>query len=347
MEGQRSACVETERRPAERVADMTGQDTLDWEAEYRDRGWEAVPVPGGSKRPVVSGWNTRTFAPDAFSVGDNIAVVVGSRSGWLVDIDLDCAEAIALADSYLPQTGAEFGRQSRPRCHRLYVGAGATFEVFSDPLIDGKNTLVELRADGASGGAHLSLVPPSIADGEQREWAADTIVPLVVNAKALRLQVARLAVGCLAMRYVSEHAARRPSPDLPRLLWEFDRPLGRQAFKWLGLPDPDAPHRYPRRRQEMSRRDLDLAEVVHAIPNVRPWEEWNAIGMAIFVASGGSSDGQVIFDDFSAKSGKYDPHAVIERWRNYGRSPPSRIGIGFLIRLAREAGWRPGIREAS
>jgi Primase C terminal 2 (PriCT-2)/Bifunctional DNA primase/polymerase, N-terminal len=345
--GQHSACVEPSEALAERVADMATPNTPNREAEYSGRGWRTVPVPAGTKRPVVPGWNTQAFAPDDFGVGENIAVVLGSRSGWLVDIDLDCAEAIELADLYLPQTGAEFGRASRPRCHRLYIGSGAAFEAFSDPLIDGKNTLVELRADGASGGAHLSLLPPSIADGEQREWASDTIAPLVVNAKALRLQVARLAVGCLVMRYISEHAARRPSPDLPSLLLEFDRPLGRQALNWLGLPDPDAPQRYLRRRREMSRRDLDLAEIVHAIPNRCSWEEWNAIGMAIFAASGGSGDGQVIFDDFSAKSGKYDPHAVVERWRNYGRSPPSRIGLGFLVRLAREAGWRPGVREAS
>jgi hypothetical protein len=326
---------------------MTNRDALNWGVEYRRRGLVTVPIPAESKRPAASGWNTQAFASDAFAACDNIAVVLGARSGWLVDIDLDCAEAIALADLYLPQTGAEFGRASRPRCHRLYIAVGAAFEAFADPLTDGKNTLVELRADGATGGAHLCLVPPSIADGERRDWAADTIAPLVVNAKALRLQVARLAVGCLVMRYVSEHAAQRPGPDLPGLLWEFDRPLGRHAFKWLGLPDPDSPQRYPRRRREMRQRDLDLAGVVHAIPNNCSWEEWNTIGMAIFVASGGSGDGEVIFDDFSAKAARYDPHAVTERWRNYGRSPPSRIGIGFLIRLAREAGWRPGVREAS
>jgi hypothetical protein len=320
---------------------------LDWELEYRRRGWATVPVPTGSKRPIVAGWNTAAFQADAFEADDNIAIVLGARSGWLADVDLDCAEAIALADIYLPQTGAEFGRASRPRCHRLYIAAEAAFEAFADPLIDGKNTLVELRADGVSGGSHLCLAPPSVADGERREWSEEIIAPLVVNAKALRLQVARLAVGCLVMRYVSEHAAQRPGPDLPGLLWEFDRPLGKAAFKWLGIPDPDAPQRYPPHRRDMSRRDLDLAEIVHAIPNSCSWEEWNAIGLAVFAASGGSGDGKVIFDDFSATSPRYDPHAVEERWRNYGRSPPGRIGIGFLVRLARDAGWRPGIRDAS
>jgi Primase C terminal 2 (PriCT-2) len=306
-----------------------------------------VPVPAGSKRPIATGWNVATFRPNGFADGDNIAIVLGTRSGWVVDIDLDCDEAVTLVDFYLPQTGASFGRLSRPRCHRLYIAVEAAFEAFADPLIDGKNTLVELRADGAGGGSHLCLAPPSVADGECREWSDEIIAPLVVNAKALRLQVARLAVGCLVARYVSEYAARQPGPDLPGLLWEFDRTLGRAAFKWLGLPDPDAPQRYPRHRRDMSRRDLDLAEIVHAIPNNCSWDEWNAIGMAVFAASGGSGDGKVIFDDFSAKSSQYDPHAVEERWRNYRRSPPDRIGIGFLVRLARGAGWRPGLRDAS
>jgi Bifunctional DNA primase/polymerase, N-terminal len=165
--------------------------------DYRQRGWQTVPVPAGSKRPIASGWNQREFGPDDFGSGDNIALVLGARSGWLVDIDLDCDETISLADLYLPQTGAEFGRSSRPRSHRLYIAPEAKFEAFADPLIDGKNMLVELRADGASGGAHLSLAPPSIADGERREWQADTIVPLVVNARALRLTVARLTIGAL------------------------------------------------------------------------------------------------------------------------------------------------------
>jgi len=52
----------------------------------------------------------------------------------------------------------------------------------------------------------------------------------------------------------------------------------------------------------MSQSDLDLAELVAAIPNNRDWGEWNAIGMAIFAASGGSEDGFIVFEDFSARS---------------------------------------------
>jgi hypothetical protein len=302
-----------------------------------------VPIPRGQKKPAISNWQNFSAAvediPRLFGNGENIAALLGPRSGELVDSDLDCSEALELADLYLPETSAEFGRSAKPRSHRLFIAPGAVFEAFADPISG--EMLVELRAAGRDGGAHLTLLPPSITDGQQREWSDDAIAPASVDARSLRVAVTWLAIGCLAMRYIGEHAARQPGPDLPRVLWEFDHELGRAAYRWLRQPDPDAPKRYPRRREELSQRDLDLAEIVHAIPNHCSWEEWNRIGLAIFVASGGSGDGFVMFDDFSAKSPKYDPRAVEERWRNYHRSPPSRIGKGSLVRLAREAGWRP------
>jgi hypothetical protein len=174
---------------------------------YRQRGWAVVPVPVGQKAPVRANWNTITFTPEDFSSGDNVGVIVGERSGWLVDNDLDCDEALELAPLYLPMTGAIFGRASRPMSHWLYIAPDARFETFTDPLADGKNTVVEMRSDAATGGgAHQTIFPPSIVDGERREWHGSMIAPLVVTAAGLRRQVARLAVGCLVMRYVSPSA---------------------------------------------------------------------------------------------------------------------------------------------
>lgn len=303
---------------------------------YEDRGWALVPVLAGSKRAVLRNWPNRQFGLGDFGNGENVAIMLGQRSAGLVDVDLDCEESVELADLYLPQTGAIFGRTSKPRSHRLYIAAGAAFETFADPVA--RATLLELRADGRDGGAHLTLAPPSVADGERREWC-DAIEPATVNSRVLRLCVARLAIGCLVLRYVSEHAARRPGPDLPRKLWEYDHDLGRPAYRWLGRPDPEAPRRYPRRRDEQGPHDIDLAELVAAIPNNCDWHEWNRIGMAIFAASRDRGDGRVIFDNFSAKSPRYDPHAVAERWRNYTKSPPSQIGRGTLVHLARQAVW--------
>jgi hypothetical protein len=267
--------------------------------------------------------------------GGNIAL----RVGPIVDADLDSREALELADIYLPQTGAIFGRASKPRSHRLYRAAGAVYAAFADPT-DG-TMLAELRAEGRDGGAHLTLIPPSITGRERREWVGETVEPAVVGAAILAHRMVLLAIGCLVMRHISEHAARRPGPDLPDLLWEADPALGRAAYRWLGKPAPDEPRRYPRLRSEMNREELDLAEIVAAIPNAGlGWVEWNRIGMAIYSASGGTEDGFIAFDDLSARSPKYEPYAVRERWKNYGRSPPNRLNLGTLVHLAREAGWR-------
>ena len=298
-------------------------------------------VAVNGKRPVCKGWPEARLplaeAEQRLEDGRGVAFRVGPASGGIVDIDLDCAEAIELADLYLPETGAEFGRASKPRSHRLYRSPGAMFASFADPT-DG-TMLHELRADGRDGGAHLTTIPPSPTSGERREWHKPGD-PADIDPAVLTGRVAWLGVGCLVMRHVSQHAARRPGPDMPALLWEADPVLGRAAFRWLGRRAPDEPQHHPKPRHLMTRDELDLAELVAAIPNTFDWLEWNRVGMAIFAASDGSEEGFIAFDDLSARSPKYDPHAVRERWRNYRRSPPRRIGIGTLVYLARQHGWR-------
>jgi hypothetical protein len=305
---------------------------------YFDRGYSLKPVPLGQKSPVIKGWPNRHFGLADFGDDSNATIRLGQHSSGLVDCDLDCEEAIELAPLYLPQTGAIFGRKSKPRSHWLYTASDAKFATFIDPVA--QQTLLELRADGRDGGAHLTLLPPSIADGEQREWCDETIEPAVFGGRALRICMARLAIGCLTMRYVSEYAARRPGPDLLNILWEFDPELGRPAFRWLDTPTPDAPRYVPKPRHLLSNREISLRELAAAIPNNADWHQWNRVGMAFYIASGGSDEGRIAFDDWSAKSPKYDPHAVEERWRNYRRSPPSRIGLPTLVHLAHQAGWR-------
>jgi hypothetical protein len=143
------------------------------------------------------------------------------------------------------------------------------------------------------------------------------------------------------MRYLGQYTAERPGPEFPRLLWEFDNELGRAAYRWLDQPAPDDPPAHLR-RQHFSPREFDLDEIVQAIPNTFDWEGWNKIGMAIWNASKGSHAGFQIFDDFSARHAKYNRYDVEERWwRNYSKGRPSRIGMGTLVHLAREAGWTP------
>jgi hypothetical protein len=309
--------------------------------KYHALGWALIPVPEGSKAPNAQHWGTRQFGPADFPPGCNVGVILGDRSHDTVDVDLDCREAIDLAPIYLPPTGAKFGRASKLGSHWLYESRGALFDHWTDPLSEKKNTLLELRAPGREGRSHLTIIPPSIADGERREWSGPEIAPAVINAAVLHRRCIWLAIGALVRRFVSVHASERPGYDMPALLWEFDHALGRAAYHWLGSKTPDEPRRYPRPRFKQDPQDLDLAEVVAAIPNNYDWEDWNRIGLAIFAASKDHGDGFVIFDDFSAKSPKYDPAQTAARWRNYQKSPPTATGIGKLAKLAYAAGWRP------
>jgi hypothetical protein len=201
-------------------------------ADYRRRGWSLVPIPAGEKGPRTAGWQDRNFEPDDFPPGGNVGLILGPRSGEVVDVDLDCSEALALADLYLIGTGAVFGRTSKARSHRLYIAPGAIKESFADPSTG--DTLLELRAAGRDGGAHQTVIPPSVhPSGEAVAWDGDAIAPVVIDAARLRRRCAGLAIGCLVRRYVSETASKRPGPDLPRLLWEFDYNLGADLLAGL------------------------------------------------------------------------------------------------------------------
>jgi len=160
-------------------------------------GAQFVPVLPGEKAARCKGWPDIRLSPDKIerqvAGSGNIAVRVGRASRGLVDADLDSGEALALADLYLPPTGAVFGRPSKLRSHRIYRARGAVFAAFAEPL-DG-SMLLELRADGRDGGAHLTLIPPSVADGERRTWDGDTVEQREIDAAVLGRRMAWLAIG--------------------------------------------------------------------------------------------------------------------------------------------------------
>src|SRR5882672_11165842 len=89
---------------------------------YISYGWGVVKLHLRDKIPVVRGWQKNPIRDAALlnGHGGNIGVQLGHASGGLVDIDLDCPEAIELAPQYLPPTPAKFGRASKPSSHWLY-----------------------------------------------------------------------------------------------------------------------------------------------------------------------------------------------------------------------------------
>ena len=146
-------------------------------AYYMSAGLAVIPVPFRTKIAIIEGWPDLRLKPDAldeyFPLGKptNLGVVLGAASNRLVDVDLDCAEAVAVADVLLPPTGRIFGRRGNPHSHRLYrcTGAAAKSKKYTDIDVrdtDGKvvkgKSLIELRADGC-----MTVFPPSVHESDE------------------------------------------------------------------------------------------------------------------------------------------------------------------------------------
>lgn len=106
----------------------------------------------------------------------------------LVDVDLDCAEAVAVAQDLLPP-GAIFGRDSRPSSHRVYRSEAQTRQAFDDPdLEDARKMIIELRA-----GPHYTIFPGSVShkDGLEVRWEGSDEPP--------KIDAAEIERGCRAV----------------------------------------------------------------------------------------------------------------------------------------------------
>jgi Bifunctional DNA primase/polymerase, N-terminal len=166
--------TEPSRKPKERANERAKTIAR----EYLKRGWKPVPIGTGRKAPNDKDWQNNPTTEEnlarKFSVGyGNIGVQFGKVSNGLTDIDLDCVEALKLADVFLPETKAVFGRQSKPKSHRLYVTdiadteTVATIQYAEPPGLsrDPKNAmLVELRIGG--GGKRQKRVCKGGCDAE-------------------------------------------------------------------------------------------------------------------------------------------------------------------------------------
>ncbi|TNC10424.1 hypothetical protein FF100_22390 [Methylobacterium terricola] len=180
---------------------------LETALQYCRRNWNPVPVPFQKKGPVGTGWGKRVIreadAPRYFNgAPQNIGVVLGPTSNGLTDVDLDCPEAIALAPLLLPETGAIFGRRSKPDSHYLFVTRlGETSQkathAYEDP--ETGEMLVELRCGG--GKSAQTVFPGSLhASGEPVEWSRSGD-PAEFDGPALLKRVAAIAAGCLLARH--------------------------------------------------------------------------------------------------------------------------------------------------
>lgn len=260
---------------------------LDRAKAFIAQGWTPLPVPHRQKKTLLSQWPKMTLA-DATAHADrwfadpssNVGVSLGERSGGLVDIDLDCPEAVLLAPDFLPPTRT-FGRPGNPDSHWLFLAADAQTAKFAEPAPRGvkPKMLVELRSTGCQ-----TVFPGSTHEsGELIDWT-DVAVPITtVDAAQLRRRVAQLGAGAALVRSGID---RKQAFDIVNGdLTEFDHPLADQVRKWLGVKKPTAADRRNRERSERQERAAAESPLAVAIA------KYNAAHPADWPRSGGECPG--------------------------------------------------------
>ena len=184
---------------------MSSFTVFDLALDYIDMGLCPIPIPYREKGPATEGWKqlriTKEDAGRYFNgAPQNIGIVLGEASKGLVDVDIDCNEALVLAPHFLPATSGRFGRASKRASHWLYFSNVPKHIKYEDPNIDGAGkTIVELRSGGVQtvfpGSTHVSGEFIDFEDG-----ADPTQIPQVERT-VLEAAVGVLAAACLLARY--------------------------------------------------------------------------------------------------------------------------------------------------
>ncbi len=257
----------------------------------RNAGMLPIPVVARGKRPIPSDWPNYDPTDDALrrdlrDGAANLGVLLGPRSGDLVDIDLDAPCARALARRFLPATEWVAGRRGAPASHHFFRSMDGKTRRFRDPS-DGA-CLVELRAGGAQ-----TVVPPSChPSGERYEWQSKNNLPAEVPADALEAAAARLAAASLLAKHHPDPGGRHDatlalSGMLLRAGWEqpdVNSFVGAVA-EAAGDEEASARARNCESTQEKLRRGSPVRGAPHlatiiAEPVVRKAAEWLGIPWA-------------------------------------------------------------------
>lgn len=196
---------------------------------YLGVGLLPVSVPFRQKKPVRTGWPdlrpTLADLDNLFPRGTltNIGGLLGTPSGNIVDIDLDCCEAVGAAPLLLPATGWLSGRAGKPRSHYWFRTDNPPTKA-EDKLRDLDGTcMLELRSTRAQ-----TVLPPSVHEsGELVEWHAFS-EPAELPIDELQRAFKTLAAGTILSRHWPErgslHDARLAlAGGLARAGWKVEQ----------------------------------------------------------------------------------------------------------------------------
>jgi len=148
--------------------------------------------------------------PQKFNAVGNIALILGSPSGGLIEVDLDCQEARQVASVFLPPTPMVSGRASNPCSHLWYIGEPTPRLLqCRDPLKPKDEAMIiELRSDPKRTAEGLqTVVPTSIhPTGEAIRWEnPDDLNPPNLPGPELTKAVTYIGLATLISRYWPEH----------------------------------------------------------------------------------------------------------------------------------------------
>jgi putative DNA primase/helicase len=344
------------------------------------RRWATIPVPFREKGPRLKGWqhlwiDSPELVARHFPDQTNIGVILGAASGGLVDVDIDCVEALEISNRILPKTGSVFGRASKQCSHYLYhIDGPAPSMTLADPLTG--DALIELRGDKQDGSAGFqTLFPGSIhPSGEPIVWANDG-KPALVEYDVLKRALLVLATRVLIARYCpgattieeARHTLEQADPRIMKEIARWHTDAG-AAQSLNGVHDPlrtteeDLAHlcRPGRRSLGGAARighdplkviEADIARVLTALSyiNSRSREVWIEVGAAIHDLNGWPEElKRATWDYWSVEQDvpprgegkKFEQAAQDTAWRSFERPYCGpRATLGTIIYRAQQAGW--------
>ena len=170
------------------------------------QGYLPIPIRPRQKRPLIGQWTQIEWSSEkaireqfAEWGAQNVGVLLGERSGGLVDVDLDHPTAARLREYLLPPTAMRSGRVGRPNSHYWYVAEDMIVPPTRRYKLPGGEVSIEVRSNGSQ-----TLIPPSIhPSGEQYLWEGHPWGgedgPAMVLGRKLAIQVALVGLGAVLL----------------------------------------------------------------------------------------------------------------------------------------------------
>ncbi len=294
-----------------------------------DLGYHAIPIVWANKRPGyiandgtevdLMGWQRYCKAPPMPSeaaLWSRLQAGVGIACGGVVGIDIDILDQ-GIADR------AELHVLQVVGCERAPVRIGRPpkrlmlFRTDDDIPSTGMKTILngeDAGLDILSRGRQFVAYGVHMVTGRPYEWR-------------------------------DGEPAATPVSELPLITLEQVKQISEAIGEMIGISREEVRSRASGVVPMPTRTDnpeMDaLAWFMERLPNDAAcgWDDWVRIAFAVFECTGGSELGYQMFDSWSSRSERYDPHATRKKWESIHRSGTrGSVGFGTIVKFAGQCG---------